>query len=54
MLREIFLVREGGVWRPPVVNETCCRRPALADFLEDGENISPRTARGAETADVAW
>lgn len=32
-LREAFLVRDGRLWRPPHVNETCCRRPQLAALL---------------------
>ena len=35
-LREVFLIEDGGVWRAPAVNETCCRRPALANLLELG------------------
>ena len=35
-LRDVFLVKDGGQWRAPKVNETCCRRPALADLLQKG------------------
>lgn len=35
-LREVFLVRDGRQWRPPRVNETCCRRPRLAALLRAG------------------
>lgn len=28
-----FLVEEGGKWRPPKVNEKCCKRPELAKLL---------------------
>ena len=36
LLREAFLVPDGGRWRPPRVNETCCRRPQLAALLRSG------------------
>jgi hypothetical protein len=37
-LRDTFLVADGaGGWRVPRVNETCCKRPALAQLLRDGE-----------------
>lgn len=36
-LRDTFLVQEGGKWRVPRINETCCRRPQLAQLLRDGE-----------------
>lgn len=39
LLREAFLIRDGGGWRPPRVNETCCRRPKLAELLRAGERI---------------
>lgn len=32
-LYETFMVREGPGWRPPRINETCCRRPQLAATL---------------------
>lgn len=37
-LREAFLVRDGRQWRPPCVNETCCRRPQLAALLRAGNH----------------
>lgn len=27
------MMEEGGTWRPPAVNETCCARPQLAATL---------------------
>ena len=42
-MREVYLIREQGMWRPPRVNETCCRRPALADFLQAGTSPRPRS-----------
>jgi hypothetical protein len=36
LLREAFLVPDSGKWRPPRVNETCCRRPQLAALLRSG------------------
>ena len=36
LLREAFLVPDSGHWRPPRVNETCCRRPQLAALLRSG------------------
>ncbi len=40
-LRDVFLVKEAGQWRAPKVNETCCRRPALADLLQKGAYEGP-------------
>ncbi len=35
--RKSFLIQDkDGTWRAPAVNETCCKRPTLAKFLEDG------------------
>ena len=31
---EAFYIKQGSAWRAPRVNETCCARPRLADFLE--------------------
>ncbi|PSC72418.1 ribonuclease III [Micractinium conductrix] len=31
-----FLIKQGGKWRAPAVNETCCKRPKLAALLKDG------------------
>ena len=31
---QTFYIREGDAWRAPRVNETCCKRPQLAAFLE--------------------
>lgn len=36
-IRDTFFIRQGGKWRAPRVNETCCRRPQLAALLRDGE-----------------
>lgn len=33
ILYETFMIEEGGTWRPPAVNETCCARPQLAATL---------------------
>ncbi|KAL4420110.1 hypothetical protein ABPG77_000591 [Micractinium sp. CCAP 211/92] len=33
-VRDTFLMKEGKTWRAPRVNETCCRRPQLAAFLQ--------------------
>ena len=35
-LRQAYY-KEGpsGVWRPPIVNETCCRRARLAELLDE-------------------
>ena len=33
-LYETFMIEEGGTWRPPAVNETCCVRPQLAATLQ--------------------
>ena len=33
-LRDTFYIRDGASWRAPRVNETCCRRPQLAAFLD--------------------
>eukprot|EP00887_Chlorella_sp_A99_P000435 scaffold17.g435.t1 len=35
LLADTFLFREGRRWRAPHVNETCCRRPQLAQLLRD-------------------
>ena len=49
-LREMFLVQEGGDWRPPRVNETCCRRPALAEVLRGISERGPDALYSGSTA----
>ncbi|PSC67120.1 gamma-glutamyltranspeptidase 1-like [Micractinium conductrix] len=34
-IRDTFLIKQGGKWRAPRVNETCCKRPKLAALLKD-------------------
>lgn len=48
--RDAFFVREGGGWRAPRVNETCCARPALARLLERVAKEGPGAMYGGETA----
>jgi len=48
-LRDVFFVDDGG-WRPPRVNETCCRRPALAKVLRDISERGPDALYTGETA----
>lgn len=31
---ETFMIRDGAMWRPPAINETCCMRPRLAATLQ--------------------
>ncbi|EFN58126.1 hypothetical protein CHLNCDRAFT_141865 [Chlorella variabilis] len=42
-IRDTFLKKDGGKWRAPRVNETCCKRPKLAELLtavaEDGPQV---------------
>ncbi len=56
-LRDAFFVRDGGAWRAPRVNETCCRRPALAALLRAVAERGPDALyveRGAAlAADIA-
>lgn len=33
-VRDTFLIKHGGTWRAPRVNETCCKRPQLAALLQ--------------------
>jgi gamma-glutamyltranspeptidase / glutathione hydrolase / leukotriene-C4 hydrolase len=42
-LRDIFLINDAHTktWRAPVVNETCCKRPQLAQLLRDVANEGP-------------
>ncbi|KAL6776630.1 GGT1 [Auxenochlorella protothecoides x Auxenochlorella symbiontica] len=48
--RDAFFVREGGGWRAPRVNETCCARPALARLLERVAKEGPGAMYEGETA----
>ena len=34
VLRDVFYIRDGKKLRAPRINETCCRRPQLAELLE--------------------
>lgn len=57
-LRETFFVRGATAgdeeWRPPRVNETCCRRPALASVLRDISERGPDALyKGAHAAGLA-
>ena len=57
-LRETFFVRgaTGGAkeWVPPRVNETCCKRPALADVLRDISERGPDALyKGVHAAGLA-
>ncbi|KAL4550318.1 hypothetical protein Ndes2526B_g08473 [Nannochloris sp. 'desiccata'] len=42
-LRDIFLIKDvhKNAWRAPQVNETCCRRPQLAQLLRDVAKEGP-------------
>ena len=40
-MRSTFFIEEGGAWRPPRVNETCCARPALAALLDAVAEAGP-------------
>lgn len=58
LLRETFFVRgaAGGneVWEPPRVNETCCKRPALANVLRDVSERGPEALyKGTHAAGLA-
>jgi gamma-glutamyltranspeptidase/glutathione hydrolase/leukotriene-C4 hydrolase len=50
-LRAIYKVqRPNGQWRAPALNETCCKRPALADLLQRIAAEGPDAVYGAEAA----
>lgn len=55
-LRDTFLIqdRHKGLWRAPEVNETCCRRPQLAELLRDVAKDGPEVLyRGKYAAGFA-
>lgn len=58
-LRETFFVLRGAAggtdeWVPPRVNETCCKRPALADVLRDISERGPDALyKGVHAAGLA-
>lgn len=51
-LRQVLLVKDGGGWRPPRVNETCCVRPRLASLLDDVALSGPDALYSTRKAEV--
>lgn len=49
-LRDAFLIKTRSGWRAPRVNETCCRRPALAQLLREISSRGPGALYSAPRA----
>lgn len=48
----MFLKPDGGGWRAPRVNESCCARPQLARLLEDVAATGPEALYSSSKAQV--
>lgn len=51
-LRQAFLIAEGSQWRAPKINETCCKRPALAALLDEIAETGPDALYASEKTEV--